>query len=127
MTKYTHYSRRPEMAERPWKVHPIWRGIGCIMAIIIPIMSYASAVLLVQQNQQQGWLPLPRELAGTIYLPILGNVPYLYANLIVTLVLMLIGYGILTTMYALLYKVIGPPSLGPLDAPPVRHTPGKRR
>lgn len=127
MTKYTHYSRRPQMEERPWKVHPIWRGIGCIMAIIIPVMSYAGAVLLVQLNQQQGWLPVPKELASSIYLPILGNVPYLYANLLVTLVLMLIGYGILTTLYALLYKIIGPPSLGPLDAPPVRHTPGKRR
>jgi len=127
MTKYTQYSRRPEMEERPWKVHPIWRGIGCIMAIIIPIMSYAGAVLLVQLNQQQGWLPVPRELTSTIYLPFLGNVPSLYANLIVTLVLMLIGYGILTTLYAMLYRVIGPPSLGPLDAPPVRRTPGKRR
>jgi hypothetical protein len=127
MTKYTQYSRRPPVRERPWKIHPIWRGIGCILILIIPVMSYAGSALLVQYDLQQAWFPIPKELAQPVNLPFVGNVPYLFANLIVTLVLMLVGYGVLTSFYALIYRIVGPPSLGPLDAPPLRRTHRGRR
>ena len=32
---------------RPWKVHPVWRGIGCFMAILIPIMAWAGAIVMI--------------------------------------------------------------------------------
>lgn len=127
MSKYDKFNARSRAPERPWKIHPIWRGIGCLMMFLIPLMSYAGAVLLVQANAANGWLPTPRDLARTITLPGIGGVPFLFANLLVTALLMLIGFGVLTIFYSIIYRMMGPPRYGPLDAPPEQYRPRRRR
>ncbi len=120
MAKYGAYGRRPPLPPRPWDIHPVWYGIGCFLTIVIPIMAYASAVLLIQENFQQGWLPIPKELTRTVILPWVGSIPYLFANLILSLLLTIFGFVLLTVVYSLIYQFIGPPRLGPLDSPPIR-------
>ncbi len=127
MSKYDKFNQGSRMEERPWKIHPIWRGIGCLMMILIPIMAYAGAVVLVQANLEQGWLPMPRELIQTVTLPVVGEVNQFYAVVIVTTLLMIIGFGVVTILYSLIYSAVGPPRLGPLDAPPVRNSPKKKK
>lgn len=127
MSKYDKFNQGSRMQERPWKIHPIWRGIGCLMMILIPIMAYAGAVILVQANLEQGWLPMPRELIQTVTLPLMGEVEQFYAVVIVTALLMIIGFGVVTILYSLIYSAVGPPRLGPLDAPPVRNSPKKKK
>ncbi len=117
MTKYRQYEKAPVKRDR-WAVHPLWRGIGCLMMILIPVMAYAGAVLLVQENLRQRWLVVPREFAQSVTLPLIGKVPYLYANLVTAVILALFGFGLMTVLFNLLYRVIGPPRLGPTDAPP---------
>ena len=120
MTKYTQYSRRPSEKPRPWRVHPIWRGIGCILMILIPVMSYAGAYLLVQMDKKNGWIPIPREFAVTVTIPLVNyRVPYLWANLIVAFVLAMLGFAVLISLYSLAYRAVGPRG-SPLDAPPQR-------
>ncbi|MGB9641134.1 MAG: hypothetical protein ACPL4H_09495, partial [Anaerolineales bacterium] len=109
MAKYTMYGRNLPPPPRPWNIHPIWRGIGCIMMLIIPIVSYAGAALLVEANLRAGWLPLPAELMGSVYIPYFTSIPHLFANLLVTVVLVFIGYGALMILYALIYRLVGPP------------------
>jgi hypothetical protein len=94
--------------------------------LLIPVMAYAGAVLLVEANLQQGWVPLSPELAAAVVLPVLGSVEHLYANLLVAGILALLGYGLLVVIYSLVFKVVGygPPQPGPMDMPPVR---GRRR
>jgi hypothetical protein len=118
MAKYGVYGRQTPSKERPYAIHPVWRGIGCIMIVLIPIMAYAGGVLLVQANRARGWLPVPQAFARSVELPVLGSVPYLYANLAVAIVLALAGFVILTVLYAIFYRLAGPPSLGPTDASP---------
>jgi len=120
MTKFDQYSARSRAPKRPWTVHPIWRGIGCLMMILIPVMSYAASVLIVQEDLKQGWLPVPVEFSRAITIPYFGNVPYLLANLLVAVVLSLIGFGIFTAFYSLIYSILGPSQYGPLDSPPLR-------
>lgn len=127
MSKYTKFSDQSRMQDKPWEIHPIWRGIGCLMMVIIPIMAYAGAVVLVRLNQENGWVPVPRELAQTITLPMIGSIPNLFAVLIVTVLLMLVGFGLLTILYSFVYNIVGPPRYGPLDAPPPRRRPRRRR
>jgi hypothetical protein len=81
----------------------------------------------VKANLTARWLPTPRELAQTITIPYLGSIPYLFANLLVAAVLMLAGFGALTILYSLMYRIIGPPRYGPLDAPPERYRSRRRR
>ena len=125
MGKYDKFHQAPQVT-RKFEIHPIWRGIGCLLLLIIPVISYAGAVLLVEANQANGWLPISGELARTIVVPGLGPVRYLLANLVVTVLLSLIGFGLITVLYMFAYRIMGPPQLGPLDAPPIRKTRRRR-
>ncbi|MBL6966321.1 MAG: hypothetical protein ISR60_07175 [Anaerolineales bacterium] len=110
---------------RPWRVHPVWRGIGCAMLIILPVMSYAGAVEIMRMNIERRWVALPAAFMKTVNIPYLFGVPHLFANLAVALLLLVIGYGILVILYSALYSMVGP-KRSPLDAPPPKR-PKKRR
>jgi hypothetical protein len=122
MSKYKSLASRPEMKPRPWKIHPIWQGIGCLLLLLIPIVSYAGAVMLVDANAGKHWLTVPPELAQNVALPVIGGVPNLYANLVLTVLFILLGYSIVMVVYAIIYRMMAPPRLGPLDAPPIRRS-----
>jgi hypothetical protein len=112
------------MKKRPWKVHPIWRGIGCILIILVPILSYIGAVMLVEMNMAESWVPSPAVFMQTVTMPVFNvPVPHLYANLVVAGVLILVGYAGLMVLYAIIYSIVGPSQLGPLDAEPLRRPP----
>lgn len=120
MGKYNRLSRSTPPPPRPWKVHPIWRGIGCILVVIFPFLAYAASDILVQMNLDQGWYPFPRELTRSFFFAPLGlNLQHFYGNLMVTALLLLIGFAVITVVYALIYAVMGPKRYGPLDAPPI--------
>jgi hypothetical protein len=116
MTKYdpTYIarSRRSVFAS----IHPVWRGIGCFLLILLPILAFAGSKLLVQRNFQQRWIDLPRELELWFVIPVLGRV--FVADIALTILLLVIIFGIATVIYALLYRLLGPPRPGPLDSPP---------
>lgn len=113
------------------------RGIGCILMIVVPIFSYALAVVLVNYGLQQGW-PLPIEWLGFPQLPplllrlssVVALVNWLQgfpaltnnliANLIFTIVLIILIGGMMSILYGYIYKLFGPPEYGPTDVPPVR-------
>jgi uncharacterized membrane protein YidH (DUF202 family) len=115
MTKYMRpYQQSTQKPRRV--VHPIWRGIGCVLIIMIPILSYAIASLVVEANNTQHWFQIPKEIANSLTIPGLGTVGY--TELALTVIIMVIGYGILTLFYALIYRIFGPSNLGPMDAPP---------
>jgi len=97
-------------------VHPVWRGIGCFMLILLPIISFAAAKLLVQENSRQRWVNVPQEMGISFSVPFVGQV--LIADIALTIVLIVIGFGILTVVYAIFFRLIGPPRYGPLDSPP---------
>lgn len=116
MGKYNGYQGRRQKP-RPWKIHPIWRGIGCILIILIPVVSYAGAVLLVRENMRQGWIPISYNLARPVTIPLVGAVYYLYANLLAAGVLSILGFASLTVIYSFVYSRVGPSRFGPMDAP----------
>ena len=124
MGRYRSYTRQA-VKERPWDVHPIWRGIGCILIILIPIMAYAGAVVLIRENTENNWVSLPRELTVSYVIPYLGF-RINFADIAATILLMFIGFGVLVVIYAFIYRLIGPPRYGPLDSPPIKRKPRKR-
>ena len=138
MGKYSTYSR-PKPKPRNLGVHPVMRGIGCIMIVVVPILAYGVAVLLVNYGGARGW-PIPPNWYGppTIH-PLLWNVQglrpilafiqaqnNLEANLIFTIVLILVIGGIMSVIYGYIYTLFGPPRYGPQDAPPIRGVKVKR-
>ena len=99
------------------ETHPIWRGIGCILILIVPLLSFAGAALLVNYGLSQGW-PIPPEWLGYINFPdwvwkiqflasITGPIAS-YNNLKAVLafffVVLMLLTGIYSTVYAFIYR-----------------------
>ena len=134
MGKYDRSAYRTPPPQRPWRIHPIWRGIGCLWFLISPVLAYTIANLLVKYDMKTGFFPISADLTRTVTIPIgryfpINNlvVPNLYANLMVTALLLLVGFGVVMVIYAIIYSMMGPKRLGPLDAPPIRRKTRKSR
>jgi len=116
--------------------HPIWRGIGCILVVVILMMSYATADLLIQENFHQGWVVLPPYLnlplsIPSVSIPSVGltpaiNISYFFANLTVTLILALMLFTIISIIYSIFYRASGGGRPGPMDVAPIKRS-GKQR
>jgi hypothetical protein len=107
------YHTRPEPIKR--EVHPIWRGIGLFLAIITPLMAYAAALLLLEENKAQGWMVIPKDVMVTF-----GSDPLLGVKIALTIFLSVVIYGIFSLISFIIYSAFAPPKLGPTDAPPIR-------
>jgi hypothetical protein len=135
MGKYGSFKQ--EAYKRPYEVHPIWRGIGCLMIILIPLVSIVGAIVLIDSGQKQGW-PFPYELMGYPRLPQLvykipvisdiarpiSSVNNLLAIAVISVVFMILGFAVISLVYSFAYKAMGPSRYTPLDAPEVPR--GKR-
>ena len=72
--------------------------------------------MLVQANNRQRWVQIPTELGDSFFLPVIGRV--IFADLAVTVILIVIGFALLTAAYAVFYRILGISRYGPLDSPP---------
>jgi hypothetical protein len=110
--------------------HPIWRGIGCLLIIITPVISYAAAVVSMPFLLNRGLVP--PQLLFTPVLPtwiwyapgLAGILQFLFGRyaifvtLILTFVFILLLGGFFSFIYALIYRTMAPSRYGPMDAPP---------
>jgi hypothetical protein len=131
MGKHTSASGRRPLKEIDRSPHAVWRGIGCFMILLIPIMSIALAYETINYGIENKW-PIPYQLLGFPKMPkIIYDVPAFsqltypirqvdnfYAYTLTTIAYMIVIGGIISVLYALVYRVIGPSRYGPFDAPP---------
>lgn len=130
MGKYTSSSRK-RMKPKPEGPHAIWRGIGCIMVLIIPAISIAAGIETVNYGLTEKWT-FPVQLLGypkmpdffykssglmTIFTPI-TRIPNFYAHAAVSFLYMVAIGGVISVLYAFVYNMVGPSRYGPTDAPP---------
>ena len=111
---------------------PIWRGIGCMLIVLIPIVSFAAADLSLPFFLNRGLVP--QELLATpqapdwmYYMPVLRQAfQFLFgryailATLLLTFIYILFIGGVLSVFYAYMYQLTAPSRYGPMDAPPPR-------
>jgi hypothetical protein len=114
--------------DRPWKVNPIWRGIGCILILIIPIMSWYATTIILRSYLSRLF---PLTFYKVFFVPyshiseidkvitqvnqyLLGS-KLVFGQVFLTIILSVIGFGILAFVYAILYRLVGPPRYGPFD------------
>jgi len=128
--KYRSSIKRPE-SRHVRQQHPIWRGIGCLIIIIVPLISFALAYMTMPIFSGAGLVPyqlrgIPRapdflwqfipKLAQLVELVI--SYPDILAYLTLTLVYTIFLGGFLSLVYSILYRIFGPSRYGPLDMPP---------
>ena len=122
--------RRPR-DQRPWKINPVWRGIGCVLLLLIPILSWFGADLFLQTNEK---VTLPWELTRVVAIPYthIGEIDrvivqinryfdatgFVFGQVFFMIIFSFIGFGVMALLYAMLYKIAGPPRYGPFDVPP---------
>lgn len=109
--------------------HPIWRGLGCAISVIVPVISYAGAALLIEAGGALGW-PIPYQLMGRpVITPLLWKITSLaplwafiqsqnnlYAILSLAILLTIILEAFISISYALMYRS-AVPRYRPLDVP----------
>jgi len=115
------------------ETHYIWRGIGCLMIIILPVMSIASANETVNYGIDNGW-PIPYEMLQPVRLPDifystgglrtifnpLSAIPHFYAVSALSVLYLIFASGLISVIYAAVYRMVGPSKYGPTDAPPTK-------
>jgi len=111
---------------------PIWRGIGCLLIILVPVVSYAAADLSLPFFLNRGLVP--QELLFTPLVPdwlwlapvlaqivqtLIGRYAF-FAILVLTFIYILFFGTIISILYAFMYRLAAPSRYGPMDAPPPR-------
>jgi hypothetical protein len=119
-----------EVDQRVERPHPIWRGIGCLLIIIVPIFSFAAASLSMPFFLNRGLVPdqllfTPQVPDWLWYAPVLAQIVQflfgrfaIFATLMLTFVYALILGGFFSVLYAAMYRMAAPSRYGPMDAPP---------
>lgn len=102
-------------------LNPIWRGVGCIMIVLLAVFGYYLAHWFYTQNLVENWIYLPPELIWPSFASFLGD--GLLFKLIFAGLAMLIGYAILSFIYAIAFPI----QPGELDMPPPKRPRRKRR
>jgi hypothetical protein len=115
MGKYDAYARQKSTHDEKQKVNPIWRGIGFLMMVLIPIGSYLASVELLRQNATQAWFPIPTDLLTNIF-----SDSYIFVKLFMTVIIAILVYAAFTLLRFLGNILFGPPRYGPLDSPPLK-------
>ena len=119
-----------EVERGPTEPSPIWRGIGCLLIVLVPVVSYAAADLstpffmgrnlipkeLLFTPQAPDWMSISPILVQ-IFRTVFGRYGIL-ATLLLTFIYILIIGGVLSVLYAFMYRMAAPPRYGPMDAPP---------
>ncbi len=130
MSKYSS-SSKPAAPKVNREVHPVMRGIGCIMMVVVPIISYLAATVIVPA------FPIPLlpgmtkalDVPPWLYNSLTGlqplfnyieSQPLFVSFLVFAIVLTILIFSIMSIVYGFIYKAFGPSQYGPTDAPPIR-------
>ncbi len=130
MGKYAKYQRKsPEKRG----MHPIWRGIGCILIIVVPLLAFGMMLVLVPPITATG--KVPYQLLGRVHFPewafkvqtvaviasYISSIDNLWMNIITFFVMLLILTGVTSLLYSMIYTLVGPARYSEMDAPPPKY------
>ena len=132
MGKYEKYHRKSPEKRR---MNPIWRGIGCILIIVVPLLAYWMMLVSVPLIIATG--KIPYQLLGhvhfhewvfklritTLIASFISNINNLWINIIMFFVMLLILTSVASLLYSMIYALIGPARYSELDAPPSKYKP----
>jgi len=130
MSRYTSAGHQRPIP-KPERPHAIWRGIGCLIILIVPVISCAAAYMVSESAIANHW-PLPYQLMGYPVVPSLfwkvgalapvwifiQSQNNLYLLMAFTIAFIAVLAVVVSIIYALAYRYVGPPRYGPLDEPP---------
>ncbi len=120
MGKYSSYQKESKRITEEERTHPIWRGIGFIYMLLTPVLGWFGALVLLEENANQGWMRIPRDMLAP------GRDPQLYVKIGLAIVIMFLLFVVFQLITFIVYRAFGPSRYGPMDVPPVAFR-GKRK
>lgn len=109
--RYAQHEREREIKKRR---NPIWRGVGCVLLVLLAMAGYFVSGWFFVANAQQQWIYLP---PGIMVIPFAPWLPRgMLAQLFVALVVVLFGYAFLSFLYAIFFPI----KPGETDVPPLK-------
>jgi hypothetical protein len=96
------------------RMHPAWRGVGCMIIVILGILGYYLSGIILQANIENQWVYIPAELYAPAFAPWLP--PGTFIRIVVGLISVMLGYTVISLVYAILF----PLRLKETDMPPMR-------
>lgn len=105
------------------KMHPIWRGVGCVFLLLLTVGGFMLGDYLLRAGifQQVLRMRIPPDFR---WYPVAGFPGIPVVQLGAMIVVDLLGFSLITLIWA----IINPPKLGEHDAPPTqRRIKAKRR
>lgn len=110
MGRYQTYWMPSTPDSKGKKIHPIWRGIGCVLMVLLPVISYAASIIIVEENIKNHWVEIPYFLRT----PILGD-PNALVKVMLTLVMTMLLFSLITFLTVIIFRMFGRPRRGPYD------------
>jgi hypothetical protein len=114
MGRSQNFYRQKEMPKGGKQVHPVWRGVGFLLLLIIPAMSYIGTLALLDENTKRTWFQIPAEFISQWVDPLL------FVKIGMTILISFVLYAISMLITFVVYSAFGPSRYGPLDAPPIK-------
>lgn len=105
-------------------IHPAWRGIGCLLMILVPIISFAAADVYIESNLDK--IAIPFSLRMNLDTIVLGVVRFFPAKLLLAVIVTFALFAMIFILYSVMYSVIGGNKRGPMDVAPSRKKIKKR-
>jgi hypothetical protein len=107
--------------EKRKELNPIWRGVGCMLMVVLSVGGYFIADWFLYQNDLNNWFSLPEMLIDIPFLPWLPS--GILLKLAVAIVFLIISYGLINVVYAILFPI----RPGEYDSPPLSPRPRRKR
>lgn len=129
-SKYREYQpQRPTMRELR-RIHPVWRGVGFVMMVLIPIISWAGADVLIKANQREKWFPMPYDLLARPGDFLYSLIPdsLIYIRLMFFVAFLFVLFGVFTLVVFIANSMFGiTPRNDPFYVPPIKRKVRKAR
>jgi hypothetical protein len=126
MGKYNTYTPDRPKSARAEGIHPIWRGIGFLFMVLVPLLSYGIAVILLQEPLTRPYLLRATDLFAKPGQLLYFGDPYIYIKLLITVSITLVLYALFAFITFAINSMVGVSRYGPYDVPPVTKPRGVR-
>jgi hypothetical protein len=118
------YKRQQDIkkSEELRNVHPVWRGIGFIMMVLIPLVAFAASDILIQALPDLvAGFALPEVLMFHVTIPGYGEVRNMGAVIVMTLLLSATFYSLFLLINSVIINVMGGDPADKLHVPTERY------
>ena len=89
--------------DKKGRLHPIWRGVGCVLLVALTLAGYFFAGWFLRANAENRWIYLPADLINPpISRYLAGGI---LVKVVVALLFLISSYTILSFVYAIIFPI----------------------